>query len=221
MNFFSFSDNEWAKIQEPKKVLEKIGSMIDTQPLDNEVSVYKRNLPFYDNIQLIRLTSIHWASKLNICYLFDDNDNLYRLNGTSFPIHEVNEKAPINITEDNVLHYLTFFCSFVHGEDGPFYVLHDMEDEILPSGFEGMHSEDDEDSLRPQQLFREPRLFGKNEEGHWRVSSLIYYSSALFHADFLIQPNGMIEMEGEEPLIADLPNKIRLPLIFETDIAVD
>jgi hypothetical protein len=50
-------------------------------------------------VALIRVRDPSWANqKLNIYYLTDQG-NLFRLNGTSPPIHEVNAKAPIKITD--------------------------------------------------------------------------------------------------------------------------
>ena len=50
-------------------------------------------MPFYERVVLIRVKDPGWTPKsLNIYYLTVDG-NLYRLNGTSPPIHEVNARA--------------------------------------------------------------------------------------------------------------------------------
>jgi hypothetical protein len=90
-------------------------------------------LPFYDSVALIRVRDPNWVNRrLNIYYLTDQG-NLFRLNGTSPPIHEVNAKAPIKVNEKNVLDYLRFFCFFVRGEEGPFYIAESMEDPNMPT----------------------------------------------------------------------------------------
>ncbi len=71
---------------------------------------------------------------------------LRALDGTSQPIHEINAEYGLSLFEptakelseqkqEHVLHYLRFFCEFVHGEDGPFYIIDDDEEvEITPQG---------------------------------------------------------------------------------------
>ncbi len=76
---------------------------------------------------------------------------LWHLDGTSPPIHKVNDTFGIKLpsvprAEENgepgelseadqktLLGYLRFFCEFVHGEEGPFYII-DADEEIEVSG---------------------------------------------------------------------------------------
>lgn len=110
-------------------------------PIDGKYKVSKaettevhwRMLPFYDSVALIRVRDPNCRNRrLNIYYLTDQG-NLFRLNGTSPPIHEVNAKAPIKVNEKNVLDYLRFFCFFVRGEEGPFYIAESMDDPNMPT----------------------------------------------------------------------------------------
>lgn len=172
----------------------------------------------YENVRLLCLTSAEWEAGIRVCYLLYQ-DNLFRLNGTSPPIHEVNLKAPINITEANVLYYFSFFCFFVRGAEGPFYVVYDLEDDLLPQGFSDAYSKERPGMLSPQHLFRCPRLFGQDENGNWRVSALIHYSNAVFLADVLVYPTGMVEMIEDEPLLGDLPCRVSAPLTPSASLA--
>src|SRR4029079_14561601 len=82
--------------------------------------------------KLVRLSDPHWINRrLRLYYLTGPNADLIRLTGTYTPIDEVNAKAPIKLTVDNVLSYLVFFCFFIHGERGPFYVLETMKDPFI------------------------------------------------------------------------------------------
>jgi len=40
----------------------------------------------------------------------------------------------------------------------------------------------------------------------------VYYSNALFEAQYLIQPSGMVEMLDDEPVAADLPGAVAQPI---------
>ncbi|MFT4928272.1 MAG: hypothetical protein ACI8WB_004391, partial [Phenylobacterium sp.] len=52
--------------------------------------------------------------------------------------------------------------------------------------------------LRPATLFA-------HEGDEFRISTCIYYSTAVFFADFIIHSDGTIEMLQDEPLITNLP----------------
>jgi hypothetical protein len=165
-----------------------------------------RQLPFYDRVVLIRVQDPSWTPrKLTIYYLTLDG-NLFRLNGTSPPIHEVNATAPIKINEENILEYLRFFCYFVRGEEGPFLIAEDMANPDLPQTM------DDKTRAVVQGTIRPATYEGKNEQGFYLCDGVVFYSNALFIANFAVQPGGMIEMLDDEPIAADLPVKVDSPI---------
>lgn len=163
-------------------------------------------LPFYESVALIRVTDRSWANHELVVYYLTDQGNLSRLNGTSPPIHEVNAKAPIQITQDNALDYLRFFCFFVRGEEGPFFVAESLTDAYMP--------EMPDDTVRSvfEGTMRPASLEGTNDNGHYLCDAVIFYSNALFIANFAIHHTGMVEMLDDEPIAADLPIRIIAPL---------
>ncbi len=165
-----------------------------------------RMLPFYESVALIRVQDANWVKPNLVVYYLTDQGNLFRLNGTSPPIHEVNAKAPIKVTEENVLEYLRFFCFFVRGEEGPFYIAEDMSDPNLPTDMDDTTKSVFEGILRPISYE------GKNDQGHYLCNAVVFYSNALFYADFSVQPSGIIEMLDDEPITSDLPTKVDLPV---------
>ena len=42
--------------------------------------------------------------------------------------------------------------------------------------------------------------------------AVIYYSNAIFLANFAVEPGGMVRMLDDEPIAADLPAKIHAPI---------
>jgi hypothetical protein len=168
--------------------------------------VHWRTLPFYETVALIRVRDPNWVNKkLNIYYLTDQG-NLFRLNGTSPPIHEVNAKAPVKINESNVLEYLRFFCFFVRGEEGPFYIAESITDPNMPKDM------DDATRSTIEGIVRPATFDGINEQGHFLCEAVVFYSNALFTATFGIQPTGMIEMMDDQPIVADLPTRVDCPV---------
>lgn len=204
-----YEDNNWNAVTGD----ELEGFLAQVNPIDGKyqantktTEVGWRQLPFYDNVVLIRLRDRTWGKpKLSIYYLTDQG-TLFRLNGTSPPIHEVNAKAPIKITEQNVLEYLRFFCFFVRGEEGPFLIAESMDDPYMPQTDDPKTKAVIEGTVRPASYE------GKNEQGYLMCDSVVYYSNALFIATFAVQPGGMIEMLNDEPIAADLPVKVDAPV---------
>jgi len=204
-----YNDNNWNAVQgeELAGFLEQINPIDGKYRVSAETTqVQWRMLPFYDQVALIRVKDPNWTNpKLNIYYLTDQG-NLFRLNGTSPPIHEVNAKAPIKVTEENILEYLRFFCFFVRGEEGPFYVAESMDDPNMPSDMDDTTRSVIEGTIRPATFE------GVNEQGHYLCDAVVFYSNALFIANFAVQPTGMIEMLDDEPIAADLPTKVDVPV---------
>jgi len=204
-----YHDNNWNKVEgaELQGFLEQINPIDGKYKVSADTTqVAWRMLPFYETVALVRVHDPNWVNKnLNIYYL-TDRGTLFRLNGTSPPIHEVNAKAPIKVNENNVLEYLRFFCFFVRGEAGPFYIAESMDDPNMPT--------DMDDTTRSviEGTIREASFEGMNDQGHFLCDAVVFYSNALFIANFAVQPSGMIEMLDDEPIAADLPTKVDCPV---------
>ena len=204
-----YHDNQWNAVQGD----ELAGFLEQINPIDGKhrvaaesTQVHWRTLPFYDQVALIRVKEPSWANQKMYVYYLTDQGNLFRLNGTSPPIHEVNAKAPIKVTQENVLDYLRFFCFFVRGEEGPFYVAETMEDPNMPKEMDDTTRSVIEGTIRPASFE------GVNDQGHFLCDAVVFYSNALFIANFAVQPTGMIEMLDDEPIAADLPVKVETPV---------
>lgn len=175
-------------------------------------------LAWYRHHQLVRVHEPTWTvPNLRIYYLVGPGAGdlaLYRLNGTSPPIHEVNAKDPIQLTPDNVISYLLFFCFFVRGEEGPFYLLESTDDPLLGPA-RASAATDPRIATAYQvveSLARPVTLDGVNPQGHFLCQATCFYSNAVFSVNFAIHPTGMVEMMDDEPIAADLPFRIQAPL---------
>lgn len=161
------------------------------------------DLPFHPAVPLVDICPRSASATGRLCFLIHGG-SLYRLNGTSPPIHEVNAKGVPDFKEETVLSYLAFFCFFVRGGDGPFLIVDRLENEFLPD------LEDKRNEVA--MVYRPPRVWGKDKKGNWLVSALVYYADAVFVADFCVQPGGMIEMLDDTPVAADLSARVDAPL---------
>lgn len=204
-----YMDDKWNPVQgdELTGFLDQVNPVGNKYKVSAETTLVEwRMLPFYEQVALIRVKDPAWTPRNLFIYYLTDQGNLYWLNGTSPPIHEINAKAPVKITEDNVLEYLRFFCFFVRGEEGPFLIAEHMDDTYIPKDL------DPKTRTVIEGTIREASYAGKNDQGHFLCDAVVYYSNALFIANFAVQPGGMIEMLDDEPIAADLPVKIDAPV---------
>ncbi len=204
-----YDDDQWNPVtgEELQGFLEQINPIDGKYRVASETTqVAWRSLPFYEQVVLVRVRDAAWTPKKLTVYYLTAEGNLYRLMGTSPPIHEVNGIAPVKVTEENVLDYLRFFCYFVRGEEGPFLIAENLNDPDIPKNMDAQTRAVMEGTVRPASYE------GRNEQGHFLCEGVVFYSNALFIAHFAIQPSGMIEMLDDDPIAADLPVRVDSPI---------
>ncbi|SLM48078.1 protein of unknown function [Nitrospira japonica] len=208
------SGNVWNYVWNdvPREVRERLiatlTSMDNSYCISRETTDIKlARLSWYDQVSLLRVADSNWQKPdLYLYYLIEEGEQraFYWLNGTSPPIHQVNKKAPIKLNQKNALDYLRFFNFFVRGEEGPFYIVEDPKDPMIPR-----HA----DVQRALEGVVRPATFeGINEKGHFLCDGVVFYSNALFIANFSINPTGMVNMLDDDPIAVNLPKKIELPI---------
>ncbi len=159
-------------------------------------------LPFYTSIALVRVDDSAWPAGTGPFWFLAKQGRMFLLDGSSAPIHDANEADPIKVGEANALDYLRFFCYFVHGDEGPFLIIEDIN-----------HAALDQARLEPatrsviEGAIRPAAFEGRTAEGGFETSAMVLYGNALFAARFAMTENGMIEMIDDEPVAADLPVK--------------
>lgn len=168
-------------------------------------------LPWYRDVVLLRVTDGRWRrTGLALYYLgmpaAEPHRALYRLNGTSPPIHEVNRIVPLSLDAATALGYLKFFCFFVRGEEGPFYLFESLDDPLVPRDVGGEVHNLLGNAASPTSFD------GHEDDGGYRYSAVVWYSTALFAANFKVHPTGMVEMLGDDPIAGNLPGSIDAPI---------
>lgn len=209
-----YVDDKWT----PVTGEELAGFLDQVNPIDGKYKVAPdtsevawRPLPFYDRVVLVRVKDHSWNPRNLYIYYLTVDGNLYRLNGTSPPIHEVNALAPIKVTEENVLEYLRFFCFFVRGEEGPFLIAETTDDPYMPKDLDPQTQSVIDNTVR-EAAYEGKSADGPNGEEYFLCDGVVFYSNALFIANFAVQPSGMIEMLDDEPIAADLNIRIDAPI---------
>ncbi len=187
------------------------GSRIDGKHLaDKGLVADACRLPWYPDATLIRLQHPDWTKGLALYFVEEGaaGDHaprpLTRLTGTSPPIHELNARQPIRLCAANALGYLRFFCFFVRGPEGPFYIVDSVEDPLLPA-------HPDIQAIVAGSCHA-PRQDTANGDDVYRYLATLYYADAFFLARFILSASGNIEMLDDEAIAAGLPERIHAPL---------
>jgi len=185
--------------------------LIQLNPIDGKYSlelstlhVDTCELPWYKAVELIKVHDSRWENNKLAIYYLSHQQQLYRLNGTSPCIHEVNRLAPIQLTPYNVIDYLKFFCFFVRGDEGPFYIAERWDDPLIPK--QTIADTIVQGAIRPAE-FKEI-----NDKGHFLCDAVVYYSNAMFAANYAVHTSGMVEMLDDDPVADDLPAKVDAPI---------
>lgn len=221
MSDFHPSDPGWEPLDDPKTFAQLQPSGWRAEH-SKGVALKSRALPFYPKHRLVMAKSAAWTPRSAFLYWLVGEQGVYHLNGTSPPIHEVNAKSGQKLTADVVVPYLKFFCFFVRGEEGPFLIIDSLDCPYLPKIMRAPNEEGEETHTEHELLasrYQSVRTFGTEEDGTFRVSATLFYSNAIFVADLLVQPSGMIEMKSDAPVMADLPVKIDAPLAIDAEFA--
>ncbi len=173
---------------------ERINPIDGKYHFSEKTIVAETTLPFYTNeVKLICIADKGWKKGLEIYFLTFKN-TMFRLKGTSPPLHEVNAKAPVQLNVENVKDYLRFFCYFVHG---PFLITESLQQAEIP--------EIKDDKEREEFLFNmHPIKFNGMDKKNFLLTSTVWYKNALFTARFCVQPTGMLDMIEDEPLLEEL-----------------
>lgn len=118
-------------------------------------------------------------------------DGFTSLSGISMPIHEHNALHGLDIsTIEKCKSYLRFFCFFIRGDMGPFE-LHESSGALdILTGFDEQKQRSIKSALRPIEVSKTV----ETKEGSRAFRGCVFYADQLFESDFLIEPQGRIEM---------------------------
>ena len=175
--------------------------------------IERRPLSWWPDWDLLLARDPLWDSTM-AAWVLKPDERLVRLNGQSPAIHSLNRKVPPTLTAENALAYIGFFCTMVHGDEGPFGPIRSLDDGILPTDLD--HDKIATFIRDPAILKEEPSAEDESKSA-FHIETLIYYSDALFLSNFLLAPTGFVEMLEDEPLVGDLEASIALSLRFDIE----
>jgi len=161
------------------------------------IEALRYDLPFYGSRSLVEVRSEQGKGQ-TWCLAGDCSPA--PLDGASAPIHDANDACSLALNKDTVIDYVRFFCFFVHGDDGPFFVVQDLNHPVFD-----LERINPEERATIEKELRPPELLDVSEDGVFKVSAVVMYGNALFKTEFMVQPSGNIEMLDDTPVAGDIP----------------
>jgi len=179
---------------------------------DHRLDLRERALSFHPGARLLMASHEDWKPEGRRFYWLQRDDDVFRLDGTSPPIHAFNANHPPALTEATVVDYLKFFMFFVRAEKGPFLVVDTLDGFYLPESLRGTGDARSDEALALGECYRPPRRYSRSAEDHHRLSVMVLYSDGLFIADTHVHESGMVEMVRDWPVRAELGVTIDAPI---------
>ncbi|MGH9141941.1 MAG: hypothetical protein ACRD2I_12485, partial [Vicinamibacterales bacterium] len=178
--------------------------------ISTERAVFREmRLSFYRHYRLLEVLVPQRRDYRRTYALIAPGKDIEPLNGTSPVLHRLNaESGELTVDDTTANEYLRFFCWAVHGDAGPFNIPRSFRElplEALPMpdrqrtlrGLEfGVQPVSDEEASRFEYPPSSPTTL--------RRKAHLAYSGAVFEAWFLMQVTGMVQMQHDEPRVADL-----------------
>lgn len=190
----------WTRLnrEETRDALDRLGAQRDALVFSRDTTeVSFRALPFYSRYELYRLANYATMPVFTMTYL-SDGEEFIALDGTEAPIYAANEKDPIRLNEMNVVAYLDFFFSNVHGEDGDVFLIKDPRKMPFLSSLTGQQQQSVVNNFKPLKVEHDaaPNIF--------RVSGTLYYGGGLMASTVLVTPQGVLSFEDQRLLLAGI-----------------
>jgi AAA+ superfamily predicted ATPase len=156
-------------------------------------------VPFYDDHALYDV-ELEGAAGVERALLLRSERDMHWLDGTSAPIHAVNEQEALQLTAAAVPAYVRFFLFVLRGGQGAFTLIESAEEIAVAESVDDPTAalavlNDAKAQWRPLELQ------GNDESGRFRVTATVAYAGGLYRADYAVQPNGEIEMIDDSPLV--------------------
>lgn len=189
---------EWQRLDknQSNEILEHISSVSGPNLFSPSSSEARfKPLSFYQNYMIYRITNYATLPSFSLDFL-SDGESFHLLDGSPAPINIVNALGSLYLTESNVIDYVDFYLTNIHGEDGDIYLIRDAEK--LP--FLDSLSLDQQIELK--QKHASPTVTIDKETGDLVVLADLFYDGTLLKAAILTNANGNIEIKPSNMIMS-------------------
>lgn len=165
--------------------------------------ILSHNLSFYPGYELVEIGN-HAAHPPLIYNIVRKKgsvtpEDITILNWSNEPVYELNAKAPLTLTRDNLPTYVRFFFTYIRGKHGRFLIIDspdeiDWKDEPPPAGRKAL-----------MRMITPLSIIGQDGDGTWHLQSSMIFKDSLFAAKASVKPDGNVSLYDEELLVEDMP----------------
>ncbi|MCF6275661.1 MAG: hypothetical protein L3J05_07845, partial [Robiginitomaculum sp.] len=117
ISLFNCDDGSWETYDKAAEFLTFISPMDGEELNAGNTKVFAKDLPFYNDVKILQATSVAWEEEPTYYFFLEHKGDYILLRGNSDVIHEINETGAINLTKENAMDYLKFFCLFTKNEE--------------------------------------------------------------------------------------------------------
>ena len=192
---------QWEEIdpEEMPRLVAQLNRELKDRPFDALSTVgRKASLPFYAEHDLLEITDTATAEPVYTRRVLYGPEGFQIMNWTNGPIYSTNEKAPINVNEDNAALYSKFFFNFVKGRHGRFVIVEDVN-EIAWNG-----SVPDKGKEAIAKILK-PVAVTSSEDGKINLLAYMVFKDSLFRANVHVERDGMVSLSDEALVIEGMP----------------
>ena len=145
-------------------------------------------LPFYSDFLLYRLTNFSSMPVFTMDFI-GDGEQYHYLDGSEFPIKQINELKGLHLTAENVIPYLNFYFFNVRSEDGDILLLRNIEEGQTIDLY------DDERRENLDVVPENSKVEYNEADETFTVQAPIYYMGGLVDALIVVTKNGMVTVQ--------------------------
>lgn len=193
--------NAFKKIdpEETAVILNEVNPALEGSPFAGEsVVILFQDLSFYEGYKFLEISD-HAAQPVRVQYVVYKPGDVTVLNWTNEPIYDLNAKAPIKLSQDNVGLYAKFFFTYVRGRHGRFLIVENVDDI--------QWKEDPPPAARKAvgKMVTPVTIVNMGQDGTYNLIGQMIFKDSLFKSAIHVKPDGMVSLSDEELLIEDMP----------------
>jgi len=191
---------EWQEIdpEEVPGILAEINPKIEPTPFNpSSTTIRYKDVPFYPGYRFLEVVDHSSVPGVKKFVIYQEGD-VNVISWTNATIYGVNEKAPIEITEENAPLYVKFFFDYVRGRHGRFIIVESASDI-------SWSEEPPEQGLKAMNDMIKPLTKIDSQGDTLTMVAYMIFKDSLFKANVHVEKDGMVSLSDEQLVVEGLP----------------
>lgn len=192
---------EWQEIdpEDMPALVAAVNRDLKDRPFDATMTIGKRqSLSFYAEHDLYDFVDTSTSNPTYTRRLLYGPEGFQILNWSNAPIYTTNEKAPINVNEENAPEYVKFFFNFVKGRHGRFVIVENVDEIAWEGDVPAKGKEAVAKIIKPVSV-------SSVEDGKITLLAFMVFKDSLFRANVHVERDGMVSLSDEALVIEGMP----------------